>query len=124
MSFDMDRALDRQRRLQYAYGLDVDHLEGHDRNQAMFGMLVAMEDEIHEVMRTFSWRSWASGDEFSEDHCREELRDVFQFFMNCMMIAGLTPDDLERRLEEKTRINYRRLQHDYSDRIDDAPDRE
>lgn len=121
--FDFERALDRQKTLQKAYGLDVDDLHGRDRNEAMFGMLVAMEDEIHEVMRTFSWRSWARGTEFSEEHCREELRDVFQFFMNCMLIAGLTPDSLEERLESKTKINYERMNHEYADRIDDEPDR-
>lgn len=123
MTFDFDSALDRQKRLQRAYGLDTDNLTGKNRNDAMFGMLVAMEDEIHEVMRTFSWRSWGSKVEFSEEHCREELRDVFQFYMNCMLIAGLTPDDLERRLEAKTKINYERMSHEYTDRIDDDPDR-
>ena len=53
---------------------------------------------------------------------KEELRDVFQFFLNMMLITDMTPEELFKLVKEKQQINWNRIKNDYGERVENQED--
>lgn len=119
--FDINDLMESQKQLQDAFGL-FPIKDGRDRNEKLKDMIVCMEDELHEAMHEFAWRSWTSSSDMNTNRVKEELRDAFQFFINCMLILNMTPDELMFMVKEKQDVNWHRIRTGYKDRIADQKD--
>ena len=119
--FDFNDIMESQEKLQEAYGL-LPLKNGRDRNEKLKDMMFCMEDELHEAMHEFAWRSWTSSDNMNTYRVKEELRDAFQFFVNCMLFIGITPEELMVMVKDKQKINWQRIESGYQDRIANEDD--
>ena len=70
--------------------------------------VLALLDEIHEFMRETRWKPWTSGPAFVNPAAHDEIVDAFHFFMNLMIVIGMTPHDLFAGYQRKHLINVSR----------------
>ena len=120
---DFDDIMKSQEELQKAYGL-FPIKDDRDRNEKLKDMMFCLEDELHEAMHEFAWRSWTTSGDMNVHRVKEELRDAFQFFVNCMLILDMTPEELMFMVKDKQQINWHRIKSDYQDRIANEEDAE
>lgn len=111
----LDAMFDAQRQLQEGtFGYGTFERMPTDVRVAYFSHCVlAATDELHEAMNETSWKSWTDSDHFNEEAVKGELVDVWHFFMNLCLVAGLTPDELFKRYAEKRKINVQRQADGY-----------
>lgn len=75
--------------------------------------LFALEHELHEAVDEMGWKSWATSRHFNTERVQAELVDVWHFFMNLMIHAGMSADDLYQQFLTKHEVNWRRQQDGY-----------
>lgn len=103
-----------QRELQAeAYGKDPTELEGDERLQFAKDMHIALTDELHEALGEIGWKPWATSKHFEEDAYKAELVDAWHFFMNLMLVARMTPEDLFQGYTKKRQRNIERQLEGY-----------
>lgn len=76
-------------------------------------MVLALEDELHEMLQEIGWKPWATSRHINREGMKSELVDVFQFFMNLCFAAGMDSNELLMRHSEKLRVNYKRAEDGY-----------
>ena len=109
------RMLDMQKKLQIeGIGTDPTELEGEERTVFIRNMVLALLDEVHEVLGEVGWKPWAKSRHVNEERAKEELVDAWHFFMNLMLAVGLTADELYEGYIEKNRVNLERWQSGYT----------
>lgn len=70
--------------------------------------ILACTDELHEAMNETGWKPWASESFINNEAFRNELVDAWHFFMNLMILGGMTADDLYEGYLAKRKINAQR----------------
>lgn len=73
----------------------------------------ALTDELHEATAETGWKSWATSNHINRDAYKGELADVFIFFMNLMLVAGITPSELLEMVKAKIAKNHKRQDDGY-----------
>jgi dimeric dUTPase (all-alpha-NTP-PPase superfamily) len=121
--FDFSRVIKKQKELQEAYGSWPVEKQS-DKNKVLKDQIFCLEQELSEALRCFDWKAWSKGSEIDKARVKEELRDAFQFFANCMIVVDFKPEELQDMLEEKQKMNWRRIDNDYNARIDHEKDPE
>ena len=76
-------------------------------------MVLALEDELHEALFEVSWKPWAKSEFFNEVRFKEELVDVWHFFMNLMLVSGMTTHELFDGYLKKRAVNIKRQDEGY-----------
>jgi len=110
----LEAMYDAQHQLQVrAYGKDPTKLEGEEQIQFIKDMTLALTDELHEFLAETGWKPWATSRHVHTDLAKGELVDAFHFFMNLMLVIGMTPDDLFNGYMEKRGRNARRQAEGY-----------
>lgn len=103
-----------QRNLQTeSFGTDPTKLTGVDRIQFFKEMKLALDDEMHEALDEMGWKIWATSKHWNDEAVKSELIDAWHFFMNLMLVAGLTPDELLTRYLKKHGVNVARQEAGY-----------
>lgn len=78
--------LDMQRRLQIeSYGADPTALDDDARMEYIRWNVLALTDELHEMLAETGWKPWAKSQHVNEAAAFAELVDAWHFFMNLMM---------------------------------------
>ena len=95
------------------YGIDYSAMTDEERIHHFKEMLHAFNDEMHEALGEMGWKPWATSRHFNTEGVQGELIDAWHFFMNLMLIAKLTPDDLFRLYNIKRVKNMARQQEGY-----------
>lgn len=82
--------------------------------------LLAIFDELCEAMRETSWKNpleieygWKKTQLFNSENFKEELIDVFHFFINLCIAAGIEPEQLLVGYLNKNKINHKRQDKGY-----------
>lgn len=96
-----------------AYGMEPLQLEGEERIQFFKDMKLALEAELQEAMDEMGWKPWATSKHWNEEAVKGELIDAWHFFMNLLLVAGMTPDELYSRYVAKRTKNIKRQEHGY-----------
>lgn len=111
----LDRCFRLQRKLQVAYGTNFG-MTGEKLVTFVKDMIIACEDELHEALAEVHWKPWSVSQAGFRDRdaFAGELRDAFQFLMNLMLAAHVTPDELVKMLEDKLEVNHRRQDTGYT----------
>jgi dimeric dUTPase (all-alpha-NTP-PPase superfamily) len=73
----------------------------------------AMFAELFEAFKEVGWKSWASSRHINRPAYKAEMVDAFHFFMNMMLHAGMTPQELFDGYLEKNIENNRRADEGY-----------
>lgn len=88
--------------------LDVDEKLEFIRNHTL-----AQLDEIHEALRETGWKPWSRSNEIRRSRYVDEIVDEFHFFMNRMLIVGMTAEELFSEYLRKNKINHERQDSGY-----------
>jgi hypothetical protein len=94
-------------------GIPVNDLTQEDRVRYIKDMVLALTDELHEVLGEVGWKPWATSRHINEMAYRAELVDVWHFFMNLMLAVGMTPNELYEGYVAKRKINVDRQKSGY-----------
>lgn len=76
-------------------------------------MTLACISELCEMIRETPFKPWKKNQKMDEEKFKEELVDVFHFFLNLMMAVGMDPDELYRRFQIKNHENMKRQKDGY-----------
>jgi len=109
----MDAMLESQRLVQAAYGHDFDIMTDEDRMRYLSTMVLACTDELHEALGETGWKPWASSNHINKQEFMGEMADAFLFFMNVMLAAGMTSQNLIELTAKKQDNSYKRLKDGY-----------
>jgi hypothetical protein len=94
-------------------GVDPATFNPTDRAAYLQIMAFSAESEIHEAMGEVGWKPWATSSHLRKAEFMAEMVDAWHFFMNMMIGAGMTPDDLYRGYMVKQNINHQRITNGY-----------
>lgn len=114
--FDMDAIMEAQKKLQIAYGtwpVKDDAM----RNKVLIDNIIGLQAELFEAAREFDWKAWSNSNDMDTERVKDELRDAFQFYVNCMLTVGMTADELQQKVFAKQEINWGRIHNNYKARI-------
>lgn len=81
--------------------------------------VLALTDELHELLAETSWKPWAKSEFLHEDKVVSELVDAWHFMMNIMIatMPWLSPGDmaevLTKSYEKKREVNVQRQEDGY-----------
>lgn len=103
-----------QRALQVGvYAGDPSDFMAEDRVQFIKDMVLALSDELHELLGEVGWKPWATSRHVNREAAVGELIDAWHFFMNLMIVLSVTPDELFERYMEKRQKNIQRQMDGY-----------
>lgn len=123
MSYELRDALEAQRQLQIqSYGKDPLELTDDERMDWVRWNVLALEDELHEAMQETGWKPWATSNHLNKDAFRGEMVDAFHFFLNLMLVGGITAEDLLAGYQKKREKNARRQELGYDGVVDKCPE--
>lgn len=80
--------------LQRELGTDIEKMTPTELMAFVREQVLACEDELHEALQETGWKTWAKNPHINEEAFRAELIDAWQFLMNLMWVAGMTPEML------------------------------
>lgn len=107
--------LDLQEELQVkAYGENPGEFESNEeRIQFIKDMILALTDELHEMLGEVGWKPWATSDHINEDAFKNELIDAWHFLMNLMLVVNMSAEELYERYIAKRQKNIKRQDNGY-----------
>lgn len=112
-----EQAVDRQDYLQsFVFNKDgISPANFSDEGKIRFikDNILALEDELHELLGEIGWKPWASSRHINRDAYVGELVDAFHFFMNLMIVTNISVDELLKRYEAKSLKNVKRQEDGY-----------
>lgn len=112
---DLEDMLAMQRELQKEYtGQDPVTLLPEAKMEYIRSQSLALTDEIHEVLAETGWKPWASSNHINLEAYKREMVDAWHFFMNLMLVVGMTADDLAQGYDEKQKLNWKRIKDGYT----------
>ncbi len=76
-------------------------------------MILACVDELTEILRETPWKPWKKQQNFNKENYKEELVDLFHFFINLCLFAGMDAQELFARYNKKMVTNQKRQQENY-----------
>lgn len=74
---------------------------------------MALIDEMHEALAEVGWKPWASSRHINREAFKGEMVDVLHFFMNLLIVNGITPEELYLGYISKRGINVARQAEGY-----------
>ena len=112
-----------QRNLQVeAYGQDPNTLDLETKIQFIKDMKLALESELQELLDETDWKPWTHGErQINYDGAKKELVDVWHFFMNYMLVLGMSTDELYKMYMKKRQVNADRQKNGYDGRSTKCP---
>lgn len=102
--------------------IEPDVLNPKRRMEFIKTYVLATIAELNEALAETPWKTWSSRTEFNEDAYFGELRDVWQFLTDLMILADpeATPEQLAYRLQStldaKWQVNLNRAENGYDGR--------
>ena len=82
--------------------------------------ILAIIDETSEILRESAWKNpdvvpfgWKKKQKFNKENFKEELIDLFHFFINLCMVMGMDAEELFDRYTKKEKINEERNKTGY-----------
>lgn len=107
-------ALDAQHELQVkSFGADPKDLTTEEGLEWIRWNVLALEDELHELLAETGWKPWAKSKHINRDAYVSELVDAFHFLMNLMLVVDCDADEFLAKYAEKRGINAQRQAEGY-----------
>lgn len=123
MSDRLSQMLGMQRDLQVqAYGRDPGQMDTDEKIQFIKDMVLALTDELHELLAETDWKPWTQGDrKINYDGAKKELVDCWHFFQNIQIALGMSTDELYKSYVKKRQVNADRQANGYDGRTTKCP---
>jgi dimeric dUTPase (all-alpha-NTP-PPase superfamily) len=111
----LEEMLKLQEQLQLRFlGANPYFLGGERRKNYVKEMVLATTDELHEALREVPWKSWSKNVSGDNEKFKDELVDALHFFLNLMLVSGMTADELFTRYLRKNNVNHGRIDDGYA----------
>lgn len=105
----LEEMLSRQRELQALInGYDMAEQTAVQRIDNIKENVLALTDELHEVLGEMGWKSWAKSRHINYEAARGEVVDAWHFLMNIMLHLDMSADDLYAGYLRKRAVNEAR----------------
>lgn len=112
MSFE--EALDAQLNLQInSFGSNPKELNDEQKVEWIRWNVLALEDELHELLAETGWKPWATSKHVNRDAFISELVDSFHFMMNLMLVVDCSAQEFLEKYFIKRGINEKRQADGY-----------
>lgn len=105
-----------QEEFQRMLGNDISDMDPRERMDYIRTQVLGLLDEAHEVLGETGWKPWAKSNHINTEAFHSEMVDVWHFFLNLMLVSGMTADDLYKGYMHKQEVNRQR-QHDGYDGV-------
>lgn len=107
---DFEDSLEHQKKYTEHFYYNPDELSLPERKFATKDQLLGLQGELAEFQDAIKVLPWKSGQESIDyNNVKEELIDVYHFFMNLCILWGIKDEDTLKRLYfKKNEINYKR----------------
>lgn len=118
----LDKMLKNQKQLQEnTMGYSFKDMTPQGRARYIKDMILWATDELHEALHELpyakDWSKKYDKPEYNHEEqwklFKEEIIDAWHFFMNIMIAAGFTPDEIFKMYMTKSAINVERQQNGY-----------
>lgn len=123
------RMIRMQRELQVkTFGFDFESMTTQQRVDYVKENVLALTDELHELLAETSWKPWAKSEFLNEDKAFSELVDAWHFMMNIMLaiVIGIDDGDVAEHLAnayfEKREVNVKRQEDGYDGQSTKCPE--
>lgn len=109
------------------YGHNFKEMTLQERVDFIKENVLALTDELHELLAETSWKPWAKSEFLHVEKARSELIDAWHFMMNIQIALSywLSPDDIAEQMatmyELKRGINEQRQEDGYDGRSTKCP---
>lgn len=97
-----------------SYDVDPTSLSADERKTYVLWNAFALCDEVHEALREVAWKPWSTGEKFNRDQFVDELIDVLFFWLNLMLVANVTGDEIVQAYKDKRAVNAARQRDGYT----------
>lgn len=94
-------------------GKRLRELEGEERVDAIRTTILALEDELHEVLLGVGWKPWATSRHVDEEITKHECVDVLFFWLQLAALLHLDAYEILRIYGEKYTRNIERHTQGY-----------
>ncbi len=109
-----EKALQAQLALQTtSFGKDPRILNSEEKLEWVRWNVLALEDELHELLAETGWKPWASSSHINREAYIGELVDAFHFMMNLMLIVDCSAEEFLGKYFEKRKVNIKRQAEGY-----------
>jgi len=117
----LDEIFERQLQLQReSMQVDPATISGTSRYIYLLNNLEGIADELAEARAETNWKMWTSGTELGSFHDRDafvkELVDLLHFWVNLLLLAGASADEVYSRYMKKADVNATRQLEEYDGR--------
>lgn len=75
--------------------------------------VLALEDELHELLGETGWKPWAKSKHINLEAARGEAIDALHFLLNLFLVLGMDADDVLERYLAKRVKNQKRQEESY-----------
>lgn len=111
---ELQDAINAQYELQKnSFGADPKSLDINDSLEWIRWNVLALEDELHELLAETGWKPWAKSKHINRDAYVSELVDAFHFLMNLMIVVDCDADEFLAKYAEKRGLNAQRQAEGY-----------
>lgn len=111
---ELQDAINAQYELQKnSFGADPKNLDVEDSLEWIRWNVLALEDELHELLAETGWKPWAKSKHINRDAYVSELVDAFHFLMNLMIVVDCDADEFLAKYAEKRGLNAQRQAEGY-----------
>lgn len=90
------------------YGNDLPNYTEAERALFIGEMVLALTDELHELLAEVGWKPWATSNHVNRDAAVGELVDAWHFFMNLMLVLGVDEEEFTAKYFAKHTKNQER----------------
>jgi dimeric dUTPase (all-alpha-NTP-PPase superfamily) len=109
MTSQLKKILDRQRKFQLNF-FNVGKLNDEDRKMWTKEFVLALHQELTEVMQSINWKKYHKYDRiYKKSETQEELVDCFKFLLNLMIVWDVDEKDIVRLFDKKSSIVEKRF---------------
>ena len=118
----LETMMNTQKAFQERLGTNFDIMSYKDRRDYMMSHAIYLDQEIQEALYEMPFfKEWKNYDAMTNEEMEEawakvrmELIDSFHFFMNLMLCAGMSADDVFKMYMAKNKENHRRQDVGYT----------
>lgn len=112
---DLSDLLEAQAKLQLKMPGGKDPRDMEEEEKALFikDMVLALSDELHELLDEVGWKPWATSRHVNFDSAQSELIDALHFFLNLALALNLNGRQMKELYYGKNKKNHQRQEEGY-----------
>ena len=111
------------------FGYEFEKMTGGQKMEYIRWNMLAITNELHEALNETDWKLWTSqapNDRgLNLEAYMSELVDAFHFFMNLLLVTGVSPDEMAiaftQRYFHKREVNIQRQADSYDGKTGKCP---